>query len=157
MTAMAVGVAVFALVNLLLISKLLALLEERPVWDVVQESSKLSILIFVGNSAVGLIGVVLWLREPVALPAVLLPAATLWLAYRSAERQMQERDRFQYLYEVGQAFASSLELEEVLPTSCPRWPPVRGRRGAPAVRPGGWPAVRGHPRARGLPLRPGRP
>jgi PAS domain S-box-containing protein len=120
MTAMAVGVAVFALVNLLLISKLLAVLEERPVWDVVQESSKLSILIFVGNSAVGLIAVVLWLREPVALPAVLLPAATLWLAYRSAEWQMQERDRFQHLYEVGQAFASSLELEEVLPNVLPK-------------------------------------
>jgi PAS domain S-box-containing protein len=120
MTAMAVGVATFALINLLLISKLLAVLEDRPAWDVVQESSKLSILIFLGNSAVGLIGVVLWLREPVALPAVLLPAATLWLAYRSAERQMQERDRFQHLYEVGQAFASSLVLEEVLPNVLPR-------------------------------------
>ena len=86
-----------ALVNLLLISQLLAVIEDRPLWDVVQESSKLSILIFLGNSAVGLIGVVLWLREPVALPAVLLPAATLWLAYRSAERQIQERDRLQHL------------------------------------------------------------
>jgi signal transduction histidine kinase len=120
MTAMAVGVATFALVNLLLISQLLAVLEERPVWDVVRESSKLSILIFLGHSAVGLIAVVLWLREPVALPAVLLPAATLWLAYRSAERQMQERDRFQHLYEVGQAFASSLVLEEVLPNVPPK-------------------------------------
>ena len=55
-----------------------------------------------------------------ALPAVLLPAATLWLAYRSAERQMQERDRFQHLYEVGQAFASSLVLEEVLPNVLPK-------------------------------------
>jgi PAS domain S-box-containing protein len=120
MTAMAVGVAVFTLVNLLLISQLLAMLEDRPVWEVVQESFKLSTLIFLGNSAVGLIGVVLWLREPVALPAVLLPAATLWLAYRSAERQMQERDRFQHLYEVGQAFASSLVLEEVLPNVLPK-------------------------------------
>jgi hypothetical protein len=120
MTAMAVGVATFAPVNLLLISQLLAVLEDRPVWEVVQESSKLSTLIFLGNSAVGLIGVVLWLREPVALPAVLLPAATLWLAYRLAERQMQERDRFQHLYEVGQAFASSLVMEEVLPNVLPK-------------------------------------
>jgi PAS domain S-box-containing protein len=120
MTAMAVAIAIFALVNLLLIGQLLALIEDRPLWDVVQESSKLSLLIFLGNSAVGLIGVVLWLREPVALPAVLLPAATLWLAYRSAERQMQERDRFQHLYEVGQAFASSLVLEEVLPNVLPK-------------------------------------
>src|SRR5918999_6350838 len=99
MTAMAVGVAVFTLVNLLLISQLLAMLEDRPVWDVVQESFKLSTIISLGNSAVGLIGVVLWLREPVALPAVLLPAATLWLAYRSAERQMQERDPVPHPYE----------------------------------------------------------
>ena len=45
---MAVGVAVFTLVNLLLISQLLAVLEDRPV----QESSKLSTLTFLGNSAV---------------------------------------------------------------------------------------------------------
>jgi len=32
MTAMAVGVATFALVNLLLISQLLAVLEDRPAW-----------------------------------------------------------------------------------------------------------------------------
>jgi PAS domain S-box-containing protein len=87
---------------------------------VVQESSKLSTLTFLGNSAVGLIGVVLYLREPMALPAVLLPAATLWLAYRLAERQMRERDQFQHLYEVGQAFASSLVLEEVLPNVLPK-------------------------------------
>jgi PAS domain S-box-containing protein len=120
MAAMAVGVAAFTLVNLLLISQLLAQLEDRPVWEVVRESSRLSTLTFLGNSAVGLIGVVLYLRAPVALPAVLLPAATLWLAYRSAERQMQERDRFQHLYEVGQAFASSLVLEEVLPNVLPK-------------------------------------
>jgi PAS domain S-box-containing protein len=120
MVAMAVGVAVFTLVNLLLISQLLAVLEDRPVREVVQESSKLSTLTFLGNSAVGLIGVVLYLREPMALPAVLLPAATLWLAYRLAERQMQERDQFQHLYEVGQAFASSLVLEEVLPNVLPK-------------------------------------
>jgi PAS domain S-box-containing protein len=120
MAAMAAGVAVFTLVNLLLISQLMALLDDRPVWEVVLEAAKLSTLTYLGNSAVGLIGVVLWLREPVALPAVLLPAATLWLAYRSAERQMQERDRFQHLYEVGQAFASSLVLEEVLPNVLPK-------------------------------------
>jgi PAS domain S-box-containing protein len=120
MAAMAAGVAVFTLVNLLLISQLLAMLEDRPVWEVVQQAVKLSTLTYLGNSAVGLIGVVLWLREPVALPVVLLPAATLWLAYRSTERQMQERDRFQHLYEVGQAFASSLVLEEVLPSVLPK-------------------------------------
>jgi hypothetical protein len=120
MVAMAAGVASFTLVNLLLISQLLALLEHRPAREVVLEASKLSTLTFLGNSAVGLIGVVLWLRAPVALPAVLLPAATLWLAYRLAERQMQERDRFQHLYEVGQAFASSLVLEEVLPNVLPK-------------------------------------
>ena len=160
MTAMAVGVATFALVNLLLISQLLAVLEERPVWDVVRESSKLSILIFLGNSAVGLIAVVLWLREPVALPAVLLPAATLWLAYRSAERQMQERDRFQHLYEAGQAFASLAGAGGgAAQRPAQGGPAVRGRGGPSAVRPGR-PAGRSGPStaprasASGRPTRP---
>jgi PAS domain S-box-containing protein len=60
------------------------------------------------------------LREPIVLPAVLLPVVTLWLAYRSVGGEMQERDRFQHLYEVGQAFASSLVLEEVLPNVLPK-------------------------------------
>jgi PAS domain S-box-containing protein len=120
LAAIAVGVAVFALVNLLLMSQLLAMLEDRSAWAVVQESSKMSTLVFLGNSAVGLIGVVCWLREPLVLPAVGLPVVTLWLAYRSAGREMQERDRFQHLYEVGQAFASSLVLEEVLPNVLPK-------------------------------------
>jgi PAS domain S-box-containing protein len=120
LAATAVGMAVFVLVNLLLIGQLIALLEHRPVWEVVQESSKLSILIFLGNSAVGLIGVVCWLREPTVLPAVGLPVVTLWLAYRSAGHQMRERDRFQHLYEVGKALASSLVLEEVLPDVLPK-------------------------------------
>jgi hypothetical protein len=129
MAAMAAGVAVFTLVNLLLISQLMALLDDRPVREVVLEAAKLSTLTYLGNSAVG---VVLWLREPVALPAVLLPAATLWLAYRSAERQMQERDRFQHLYEVGPADPADLAALDLLGEGTG---PVVGR---PGPAPAGW-------------------
>jgi PAS domain S-box-containing protein len=118
--AMAAAVAVFALLNLVLISQLLAAIEGRPVREVLRESSKTSILVFLGNSSVGLIGVALWLHVPVMLPSVLLPVATLYLAYRSAARETEERDRFQHLYEVGQALSSSLVLDDVLPDVLPR-------------------------------------
>ncbi|HEV8652200.1 MAG TPA: ATP-binding protein [Actinomycetes bacterium] len=118
--AMAAAVALFALLNLLLISQLLATIEGRPVRDVVRESSKTSTLVFLGNSSVGLIAVALWLHAPVMLPSVLLPVATLHLAYRSAARETEERDRFQHLYEVGQALSSSLVLDDVLPDVLPR-------------------------------------
>jgi PAS domain S-box-containing protein len=118
--AMALSVAVFALLNLLLISRLIGLLEERPVAEVVRESSKMSVLIFLGNACVGLIAVALYRHDPVALPAVALPAVTLYLAYKSTARQMEERDRYQHLYEVGQALSSSLVLDDVLPWVLPR-------------------------------------
>jgi PAS domain S-box-containing protein len=118
--AMAFAVAVFALLNLLLISQLIATVEERPAYEVVGESSKTSTLTFLGNASVGLIGVTLWLRAPVVLPAVLLPVATLYLAYRSAARETEERDRFQNLYEIGQSLSSSLDLDDVLPVVLPR-------------------------------------
>jgi PAS domain S-box-containing protein len=118
--AMAFAVAVFALLNLLLISQLIATVEERSAGEVVGESSKTSTLTFLGNASVGLIGVTLWLRAPVVLPAVLLPVATLYLAYRSAARETEERDRFQNLYEIGQSLSSSLDLDDVLPVVLPR-------------------------------------
>jgi PAS domain S-box-containing protein len=118
--AMAFAVATFALLNLLLISQLIATVEERRPAEVVGESSKTSTLTFLGNASVGLIGVALWLRAAVVLPAVLLPVATLYLAYRSAARETEERDRFQNLYEIGQSLSSSLVLDDVLPVVLPR-------------------------------------
>jgi len=118
--AMAFAVATFALLNLLLISQLIATVEERPAHQVVGESSKTSTLTFLGNASVGIIGVALWLRAPVVLPAVLLPVATLYLAYQSAARETEERDRFQNLYEIGQSLSSSLVLDDVLPVVLPR-------------------------------------
>jgi PAS domain S-box-containing protein len=118
--ALAFAVATFALLNLLLISQLIATVEERPAHEVVGESSKTSTLTFLGNASVGIIGVALWLRAPVVLPAVLLPVATLYLAYQSAARETEERDRFQNLYEIGQSLSSSLVLDDVLPVVLPR-------------------------------------
>jgi PAS domain S-box-containing protein len=118
--AMALAVASFALLNLLLISQLIATVEERPAREVVSESFKTSTLTFLGNASVGLIGVALWLRAPVVLPAVLLPVATLYLAYRSTARETEERDRYQNLYEIGQSLSSSLVLDDVLPVVLPR-------------------------------------
>ncbi len=61
------------------------------------QPSKASVLVFLGNSSVGLIGVALWRYAPVVLPAVLLPVATLHLAYGSTVREAEERDRFRHL------------------------------------------------------------
>src|SRR5204862_298068 len=101
--AMAVAVASFALLNLLLISQLIATVEERRAAEVVGESSKTSTLAFLGNASVGLIGVALWLRAPVVPPAVLLPVATLYLAYRSTARESEERDRDQRRHRLTRA------------------------------------------------------
>jgi PAS domain S-box-containing protein len=120
LAAMAAAAALFVLLNLLLIGQLLALLEDRAAGEVVREAASLSLLVFLGNSAVGLMGVVCFLREPAALPAAVLPVMTVGLAARSAGRQARERERFERLFEVSRSLASSLLLEELLPDVLPK-------------------------------------
>jgi PAS domain S-box-containing protein len=120
LAGLAVAAAIFAFLNLILISQLLALFEERTAWEVIAESGLISVLTLLGNAAVGLITVVVWAREPAVLPAVLLVVFSLHLAYRASGRQMDERERFQHLYGIGQALSSSLVLTDVLPDVLPR-------------------------------------
>jgi PAS domain S-box-containing protein len=117
---LALAAATFALINLLLISQLLALFEERTAWDVIVESGLFSVLTLLGNAALGLIAVTVLVREPLVLPSVLFLIATLHMAYRATGREVDERERMAHLYEVGQALSSSLVVTDVLPDVLPR-------------------------------------
>jgi PAS domain S-box-containing protein len=117
---LALAAATFALINLLLISQLLALLEDRTPSAVIVESGLFSVLTLLGNAAVGLIAVVVLAREPLVTPAVLFLIATLHLAYRATGREVDERERMAHLYDVGQALSSSLVVTDVLPDVLPR-------------------------------------
>jgi PAS domain S-box-containing protein len=120
LAGLAIAAAVFAFVNLLLISQLLALFEERTAFDVIAESGLFSVLTLLGNAAVGLIAVVVYELEPRVLPAIGLVIITLHLAYQASGRQMDERERLQHLYGIGQALAGSLVPSDVLPDVLPR-------------------------------------
>jgi PAS domain S-box-containing protein len=90
---LAAGMAAFAGLNLLTISAILAATEGKPLARVIEEERGLSIAMGMGNSAVGIVAVSLYLTRPALLPAVLAPTLALHLAFRGwvKEKELSRR------------------------------------------------------------------
>lgn len=84
-----VGMTAFAAVNLLTISAIIAAKDRRPLAKVLVEERGLSIAMGLGNSAVGVVAVALYLTRVALLPAVLAPALALHLAFRGWVKQKE--------------------------------------------------------------------
>ena len=98
--ALAVGVTAFGITNLVAMSGLVSILEDRPFVPVLRSSVQMSALTVYGNAAVGIVAAVLWQTKPEFLALLVVPAATLHLAYRGVVRSAElleevviERDR----------------------------------------------------------------
>ena len=94
--ALTAGMALFTLINLVSISAIIAATTDTPLMKVFAEEQKLSIALGLGNSAVGLVAVSLYLTRPALLPAVLAPTLALhmsfrgWVQEKELHRQMEE-------------------------------------------------------------------
>ncbi|MGZ4140017.1 MAG: PAS domain-containing sensor histidine kinase [Actinomycetota bacterium] len=94
--ALTAGMAVFTLINLTLISAIIAATTETPLRKVFVEEQRLSVALGLGNSAVGMVAVSLYLTRPALLPAVLAPTLALhmsfrgWVSEKELHRQMEE-------------------------------------------------------------------
>lgn len=87
--SLAAGMAVFTLLNLMTISAIIAATTGRPLAKVFNEERDLSIALGIGNSAVGIVAVSLYLTRPVLLPAVLAPTIALHVAFRGWVKQKE--------------------------------------------------------------------
>jgi len=94
--ALTAGMGLFTLINLVSISAIIAATTDRPLRKVIVEEQRLSVALGLGNSAVGLVAVSLYLTRPVLLPAVLAPTLALhmsfrgWVQEKELHRQMEE-------------------------------------------------------------------
>jgi PAS domain S-box-containing protein len=94
--ALAVGMFLFTLINLVSISAIIAATTDTPLRKVFVEEQRLSIALGLGNSAVGMVAVSLYLTRPALLPAVLAPTLALhmsfrgWVQEKELHRQMEE-------------------------------------------------------------------
>ena len=98
--ALAFGVTAFGLTNLVAMTGLVSILEDRAFVPVLRSSVQMSALTVYGNAAVGIVAAVLWQTRPEFLALLVVPAATLHLAYRGVVRSAElleevviERDR----------------------------------------------------------------
>ena len=129
--AMAVGMATFALVDLLLISQLLAVFEDRPVWDVVRVGQAVDPHLPGGLPSADR-------GRPVAARAGGPPArrsSRPRCGWPTARPTMQERT-LRAPVRGRPAFASSLVLEEVLPNVLPKVARLSGREASLLFAPG---------------------
>ncbi|MCW2606130.1 MAG: domain S-box protein, partial [Frankiales bacterium] len=112
--ALVSGTLAFAAVNLLHMSRLLAVVADADPWHTVRDEARLSAVMALGNVALG--GTVLAVASaaPAMLPFTVMPAAALLVAYRAAAQEAEERERSTRLLELSQLLAGRSGADDLL-------------------------------------------
>lgn len=76
------GMAIFTAMNFVTISGIISTVTDRPLRSVLAEERGISFAMGIGNSAVGMVAVDLYLTRPELLPAVLAPTVALHMAFK---------------------------------------------------------------------------
>jgi PAS domain S-box-containing protein len=108
----ALGTLAFSAVNLVCLSRVLALVTGVSPSAFVREQARLSVFMAAGCTATGMTIVALALHTPVLLPVSAMPALALTFAYRSTAQEADERARSATLLQLTEALA---EPDDLLP------------------------------------------
>jgi signal transduction histidine kinase len=106
--AAAVAMGTFQVINTVLVGVIIALVESRPFRHVALASTGMTH--WLGNIAVGILGAVVWVAQPLALPLLLVPLGLTHFAYRGWLRTLQERDWMGGMADAADAIADSGDL-----------------------------------------------
>ena len=101
-------------VNLVALSRVLAVVADNDPWAVVRDGVRLSTVMAIGTVALGGTAVTLAGSAPGLLPFSLMPAAALTFAFRAAAQESDERERSSRLLALSQVLAGRLDADEVL-------------------------------------------
>jgi signal transduction histidine kinase len=108
--AAAAAMGTFQAVNTVLVGRIIASAEGRPVREVMLPAT--SLIQFLGNVAVGVLGALVWIAEPLGLPLLLIPLGLTYLAHREWIQTLQERDRMAQMGHEADAIARSADLSK---------------------------------------------
>ncbi len=109
-----VGMLGLTLVNLVALSRVLAIVAEDDPSQVVRDGLKLSTVMAVGTVALGGTAVILAGSAPALLPFALMPAVALTFAFKAAAQESDERERSSRLLALSQVLAGRLDADDVL-------------------------------------------
>jgi PAS domain S-box-containing protein len=112
--ALTLGMLGLTGVNLLALSRVLAVVADDDPWEVVRDGAKLSAVMAVGTVALGATAVTLTSAAPALLPFSLMPALALTFAFKAAAQESDERERSARLLQLSQVLAGRLDADEVL-------------------------------------------
>jgi PAS domain S-box-containing protein len=101
-------------VNLLALSRVLAVVGDDDPWEVVRDGARLSTVMAIGTVALGGTAVTLAWAAPALLPFSLMPAFALTFAFQAAAQESDERERSSRLLALSQVLAGRLDADEVL-------------------------------------------
>ncbi|MGZ6827947.1 MAG: PAS domain-containing protein, partial [Mycobacteriales bacterium] len=101
-------------VNLVALSRVLAVVGDDDPWQVVRDGARLSTVMAIGTVALGGTAVTLAAAAPALLPFSLMPAVALTFAFKAAAQESDERERSSRLLALSQVLAGRLDADEVL-------------------------------------------
>ena len=108
------GMLGLTVVNLVALSRVLAVVAGDDPWEVVRDGLRLSTVMAIGTVALGGTAVTLAGAAPALLPFALMPAVALTFAFKAAAQESEERQRSSRLLELSQVLAGRLDADEVL-------------------------------------------
>jgi PAS domain S-box-containing protein len=108
------GALGFAVVNLVLLARVLSVVEDVPALTVVREGARLSAFMAIGNVAAGSVAVAVAAAAPALLPFVALPAVAITYAYRAAAQEQSQRERSTLLLDLSSRLARRLDADDLL-------------------------------------------
>jgi PAS domain S-box-containing protein len=112
--ALTVGMLALTGVNLVALSRVLAVVSGDDARQVVKDGVRLSVVMAIGTVALGGTAVTLASAAPALLPFALMPAVALTFAFKAAAQESEERERSARLLRLSQVLAGRLEAEEML-------------------------------------------
>jgi PAS domain S-box-containing protein len=110
--AVAIAMSAYFLVNSSLVVLVVSMVERKRFLTVLVPPLGLNVLHWAGNTALGVLGAILWATNPAGLPLLVFPMVLSYLAYRQWVRTVRERNRMRDLYEAGRALAAPLQAAD---------------------------------------------
>jgi PAS domain S-box-containing protein len=112
--ALVVGMLGLTCVNLVALSRVLAVVGGDDPRAIVRDGLKLSAVMAIGTVALGGTAVTLASAAPALLPFALMPAVALTFAFKAAAQESEERERSGRLLRLSQVLAGRLDGEQML-------------------------------------------
>ncbi|HEX8100444.1 MAG TPA: ATP-binding protein [Actinomycetota bacterium] len=97
------GMTAWSVVNASSVALIISVVEGKSFRSVFVPPMVLNIVHYAGNLAIGVLGAVLFVSRPLAVPLLFVPLVLSYFAYQAYAHGMRERDRMRYLYEAGRS------------------------------------------------------